>query len=216
MSAFHQELLARVAAVPGVTVAGAVRTAPLAGSLRPNGVEVKGLVPDEDGPPMNADVQVVTAGYFETMAIPLIEGRDFDTRDGTDAPLVAVVSEELAKRYWPDRSALGGRIRPAGFDPALDFTEVVGVVKDIRHESLARPARGTLYFVHAQSPRTWYLDRRTAGQPLQQLGWGHNANDLYRPDAFYNRYVGKIYHKGYGSPQESKYAATEIFSMGLE
>src|SRR5207237_842644 len=60
---FHRELRDRVAAIPGVTSVGEVRTAPLGGSLSPNDVEVEGLAAREDGPPMNADVQMVTAGY---------------------------------------------------------------------------------------------------------------------------------------------------------
>jgi predicted permease len=152
VDAFHRELRERVAALPGVTSVGEVRTAPLGGSLSPNDVEVDGLVRQEDGPPMNADIQAISAGYLETMGIQLVEGRDFDGRDHISAPVVAIVSEELAQRYWPGRSALGGRIRQTGYQ---DWAEVVGVVKDVRHEGLDRPVRGTLYFVHAQSARAW-------------------------------------------------------------
>jgi predicted permease len=159
VDAFHRELRERVAAIPGVQTVGEVRTAPLAGSLSPNDVEVDGLARHEDGPPMNADVQLVSAGYFEAMGIDLVEGRTFDERDDITAPVVVVVSEELAKRYWPDRSALGMRIRQSGYEPALEWGEVVGVVEDIRHEGLDRPVRGTLYFVFPQSVRTWYLAR---------------------------------------------------------
>jgi putative ABC transport system permease protein len=159
VDAFHRELRERVAAIPGVQTVGAVRTAPLAGSLPPNDVEVEGLVArqgPEDGPPMNADVQIVTPGYFQAMGIELLDGRDFDERDAIDAPVVAVVSEELAKRYWPDRGALSGRIRQSGYQPALEWAEVVGVVEDVRQEGLDRPTRGTLYFVLPQGVRTWY------------------------------------------------------------
>jgi putative ABC transport system permease protein len=117
---------------------------------------VEGLVRLEDGPPMNADVQVASPGYFEAVGIELIEGRAFEERDDIGAPIVAVVSEELAKRYWPGRSALGGRIRQSGLP---DWAEVVGVVRDIRHDGLDRPARGTLYFSHPQSERAWYTVR---------------------------------------------------------
>jgi predicted permease len=179
VDAFHRELRERVAAIPGVQTVGEVRTAPLAGSLSPNDVEVEGFdrhQAGDEGPPMNADVQLVSAGYFEAMGIDMVEGRGFDERDDITAPVVVVVSEELAKRYWPDRSAIGGRIRQSGYQPALEWGEVVGVVEDIRHEGLDQPVRGTLYFVFPQSVRTWYLARamtlvvRTNVDPQSVIG----------------------------------------------
>jgi putative ABC transport system permease protein len=153
ITAFYRDLLPRIRSLPGVTSAGAVRTAPLGGSLPPNDVEIEGYVNETDGPPLNADIQTVTPGYFETLGIALLQGRDFTAADGPDAPLVAVVSEELAERYWPGESPLGKRIRQSGFP---EWPEVVGVVSDVHHEGLDRPVRGTLYFVHAQGPRTWF------------------------------------------------------------
>jgi hypothetical protein len=96
----------------------------------------------------------VTPGYFAAMGIPLVAGRLFEPGDATDAPLVAVVSEKLARDYWPGRSALGGRIRRDGDEER--FAQVVGIVPDVRQERLERSALwGTLYLVHAQTPYTW-------------------------------------------------------------
>ena len=172
---FYEALLQRVGSLPGVSVAGAVGVAPLAGAAGPSDVEVEGWVGAPEVPRPTADIQAVTPGYFAAMRIPLLAGRTFEERDGMDAPLVAVVSEALARDYWPGRSALGGRIRPDGRDER--FAQVVGVVPDVRQERLDRPAaRGTLYLPHAQTPYTWSPARgmtlvvRSAVEPTSLVG----------------------------------------------
>jgi putative ABC transport system permease protein len=109
------------------------------------------------------------------MGIPLLEGRAFDERDRIHAPLVAVVSERLARDFWPGRTALDGGIRLSGRDDR--HAQVVGVVPDVRQERLDRPApRGTLYFVHAQAPYAWVpvrsmmLTVRSAVEPTSLVG----------------------------------------------
>ena len=169
VTGFYRDLLPRLAALPGVTSAAAVRTAPLGGSLPPNDIEIEGVtVPTgPDAPPLNADVQVVTPGFFETMGIALHEGRAFDERDAEDAPLVAVVSASMARRFWGERSPLGDRVAQTG----RELGEIVGVVGDVHHEGLDAEPRPTLYLVHAQSPRTWFpvrgmtLTLRSAVEP---------------------------------------------------
>jgi putative ABC transport system permease protein len=156
--AFYDALLPRVTSLPGVTAAGAVSVAPLAGIAGPSDIEVETWVGAPDMPRPTADIQGVTPGYFAAMGIGLLEGRGFEQRDGMNAPLIAVVSESLARDYWPDRSPIGGRIRPDGSDER--FARVVGVVPDVRQERLDRaPERGTLYLAHAQTPYTWAPNR---------------------------------------------------------
>ena len=150
---FYEALLPRISSLPGVADAGAIGTAPLGGVLGPTDFEVEGWVNPPDAPRPVEIAQVVTPGYFDAMGIPLLEGRAFDARDGMDAPIVAVVSEKLARRYWPDGSALGGRIRRDIGDTS--FAEIVGVVGDVRHDGLdSPPVYGTMYLAHAQSPHT--------------------------------------------------------------
>jgi putative ABC transport system permease protein len=151
---FYEVLLPRIASLPGVSVAGAVSIAPLAGSPGPADIEVEGWIGAPNVPRPTAAVQAVTPGYFAAMGIPLVAGRLFEAGDGTEAPLVAVVSEKLARDYWPGRSPLGGRIRLDWGDER--FAQVVGVVPDVRQEGLERSTlRGTFYLVHAQTPYTW-------------------------------------------------------------
>jgi len=168
---FYDALLSRIASLPGVTVAGSAAGAPLGGGIGLSDIEVEGWVNPGDAPRPTGWVQAVTPGYFAALGVQLLGGRTFEARDGTDAPPVAVVSESLAREYWPGRSAIGGRIRVDGDFEA--FAQVVGVVADVRHEMLERlPVHGTLYLAHAQTPYTWSPSRsmtltvRTVVEPL--------------------------------------------------
>jgi putative ABC transport system permease protein len=162
---FYEALLTRIRSLPGVTAAGAVSLAPLAGILSPTDTEVEGWVnPPDASRPVEVS-QVVTPDYFTTLGIPLLEGRSFDDRDRLGSLPVAIVSEKLAKKYWPGRSALGGRIRRDNNEHP--FAEVVGVVADVRQDGLdAPPIYGTFYLPHAQLPYTvMYLTVRSATEP---------------------------------------------------
>jgi putative ABC transport system permease protein len=168
---FYGALMPRVASLPGVTVAGAAGGAPLGDGIGMSDIEVEGWVNPGDAPRPIGWVQVVTPGYLAAMGMQVLQGRAFEARDGTEAPPVAMVSQSLAREYWPGRSAIGGRIRVDGDVEA--FAQVVGVVADVRHEALERlPTHGTLYLAHAQTPYTWSPSRsmtlmvRTAVDPL--------------------------------------------------
>jgi predicted permease len=168
---FYDALLERVASLPGVTAAGAAQIPPLAGVVNATDTEIEGWVDPGDAPRPISDAQAVTPGYFAALGIPLLEGRTFMSTDATNARLVAVVSETLAREYWPGRSALGGRIR-LDWDDRQPFLEVVGVVADVRYERFDHPPlRGAFYRVHAQTPHTsgapsgMTLTVRTVGEP---------------------------------------------------
>jgi predicted permease len=142
-----------VASLPGVESSGLVRRAPLTGSLPPNDIEFESR-PSEgsDGPPLNADIQVVSAGYFRTLGIPLLQGRLFDATDDESSEAVVVVDEVLAKRFFEDPArALGERIRQPGEN---EWGRIVGIVGGVHHEGLDQEERAQLYLLHAQSPRT--------------------------------------------------------------
>jgi predicted permease len=88
----------------------------------------------------------VSPDYFRALEIPIKEGRSFTSSDGTDAPYVAIVDEELAGRLWPGRSAIGRRIREGG-DP---WATVIGVVGHVRHTGLANDSDSQVYWNYAQ------------------------------------------------------------------
>jgi len=174
VTGFYRDLAPRLAALPGVTGFGMVRTAPLQGSLPPNDIEFENRPRSEDDPPLNADIQVVSAGYFDAMGIPLLEGRTFDGTDDARSEAVAVVDEELARRFFAEPSAaIGERVRQPG---DREFARIVGIVGAVRQLGLDEEPRAQLYLLHAQSPRTWSPIRamtlllRTGVDPLGLVG----------------------------------------------
>lgn len=167
VTGFYRDLMPQIAAIPGVTSVGAVRIPPLAGSLPPNDIQIENYVQPQDGIPTNADVQLVTPGYFATLGIPLLQDRSED-RDQLDGEIVAVIDEVLARRFFPGEDPTGRRIRQTG----SAWSTIVGVVGGVHQESLDIEPRAHLYLVHAQSPATWFAVRdmtvllRTGVEPL--------------------------------------------------
>jgi predicted permease len=160
------EALARLRSLPGVVGAGATSRLPFAGSRwNPNrGLEIEGR-PSLDAAGHWAVDYVVTAGLTETLRVPLLEGRTFSDGDGADAPPVVLVNAAMVRRYWPDRSPLGARLRQ-GDDPPGTWRTVIGVVGDIRNDDADQPPLPYVYVPLPQRPhRTMTLTVRTAGDP---------------------------------------------------
>ena len=132
-SQFFNELLGRIRALPGVVSAGAIDSLPLeGGSNQPVAVEGKPQVPMAEQPEVS--VRVVEPGYFPSMRIPLLEGRDIADSDTADAPAVVLVSKALAKQFWGNESPIGKHLKLT-FAPDKERT-VVGVVGDVRQNGL--------------------------------------------------------------------------------
>jgi putative ABC transport system permease protein len=158
--------LARARALPGVSTAGATNRLPFAGSrFNPNrGLEIEGRVASGDEGTWAVDY-TVTPQLLEALRVRLIEGRTFTDGDGPSAPLVAVVNQSMAKRFWPTRSPVGARLRQ-GNEPEGQWRTVVGVVADIRNDDADQPPIPYLYVPLAQRPlRTMTLAIRTVGEP---------------------------------------------------
>jgi predicted permease len=161
------EAIERSAAIPGAIGAAGASRLPFAGSrFNPNrGLVIEGRA--DSGPDEGAFAldYIVTPGYFETMKLPLREGRELTLADGAGAPLVVIVSETLAKRFWPDRSPLGARLRQ-GDEPPGTWRTVVGVAGDVRNDDADQPPLPYLYLPLAQQPqRAMTIIVRTAGAP---------------------------------------------------
>jgi len=163
--AFYDGLVARLAAIPGTTAAGAASQIPLGGNFDVWGVHVEGQAaanPDEDP---SADFYAVTPGYRRAMGIPLVRGRDLDARDSRNGPPVALVSESLARRFWLD-DPLGKRLKLGGTDGP--WRTVVGVVGDVRHHGLDTRPRLQAYVPHAQTEHSGMtLVLRSAAPPAE-------------------------------------------------
>jgi putative ABC transport system permease protein len=150
-AAFFQDVLARVKTIPGVRDAAFVNALPFGqAGVTAIGLDVEGGPKFEPKSGAFALYLQVTQGYFQTMGIPFFRGRDFTERDTKGSPLVAIISESLARRGWPGQDPLGKRFSFAGFHGQP--YEVVGVVGDVRASGLAQPPWPAMYFSGLQQP----------------------------------------------------------------
>jgi putative ABC transport system permease protein len=133
---FYTQLLRNLRNVPGVESAGAVTPLPLSGNNALISFQIEGRpVPRAEEPA--ADIKVSMPGYFRTLNIPLIKGRDFTERDDSKAPGVIIVNEAFAKKYFPNEDALGKHMKPGASNVGKPLMrEVVGVVGNVRSRSL--------------------------------------------------------------------------------
>jgi putative ABC transport system permease protein len=165
------QILERLRAIPGVTAAGSIHFLPLSGIESGTGVHRLDRPVPAPGEGQSASVSVVTPAYFRAMGIPLFAGRDFEERDGFQAPRVAVVNRAFVSRFFPGEDPLGKRVY-VGWGFSLGRTvppefEIVGVVGDTRHGALHEPPRHTVFLSHAQEPGFMAsLVVRTSGDPL--------------------------------------------------
>jgi putative ABC transport system permease protein len=150
--------------------ASAAQSVPLGGSYNFSPIAIEGRT-EEGGLPDSAGYMAVLPGFFETMRVPLSSGRDFDERDGNQAPQVAIVNETMARHYWPgDRSPTGRRFRLLSGREG-EWITVVAVARDIRIQSPTRPPRREFYLPLAQAPaRRMALLVRTSGDPVSAAG----------------------------------------------
>ena len=168
----HDRIRAAVGSLPGVVSTAVVSQLPLGGNLDSYGVvaQDKPLSNPEDAP--SGDRYVVSADYFRTMRIPIIEGRAFTTAEERDTVnLVALVSEALAARIWPGESALGKRIRMGG--PERPWRTVIGVTGNVRHSGLDATVTQQFYVPERQwffSDNLEVLVVRTQGDPARLAG----------------------------------------------
>ncbi|HSD45207.1 MAG TPA: FtsX-like permease family protein, partial [Pyrinomonadaceae bacterium] len=142
---FYNELLAETRALPGVKSASLASDSPISGGWDQNTISVEGYTPRQ-GERMSCDVTVVSSGYFKTLAVPLVAGRDFTDEDRQGSPKVAIINEKMAKHYFGSTDALGKRI---GLDKVPDIT-IVGIVKDAQYINLRENTRRHFYLPSTQ------------------------------------------------------------------
>ncbi len=167
---FYRQVLERVSHIPGIDAAAYVRTLPLGDSSNSNGPILKESETLPRGSAgRNIMNTVVSPGYFRTMQIPLVEGRDFDDRDTTKTKRVIVINQRMAEMLWPGESALGKRIF-IGTD-SKDPLEVVGVARTGKYRSLAEDPK-PYYFssMDQRRPTTTALVMRPSVDPLSLVG----------------------------------------------
>ena len=146
---FYKQVLERVSHVPGVEAASFTRTLPLGDSSNSNGPILKeGEILARGTAGRVIMTTVISSGYFKTMQIPILEGRDFDDRDQPKTQRVVIVNKKMAEMLWPNESAVGKRIL-IGSD-SKDPWEVVGVVKTGKYRNLAEDPKPFFYYAMNQ------------------------------------------------------------------
>jgi putative ABC transport system permease protein len=142
---FFERALERVRALPGVESAGVADDLPLSeeGSHQPIAIEGRAVVPLAEQP--EVDVRLISPGYMKALRIPILRGRDFDNTDVAGRPAAVLISESMARQFWPGEDPLGKRLT-LNFLPDT-VREVVGVVGDVKLDGLDQTRPGpTLYF----------------------------------------------------------------------
>lgn len=139
------DLVERMNRVPGAQGAAIVTGLPLSNLMMRTSAHIEGTPQERPGERKTTDVAMVTPGYFTTMGIPMVSGRDFTDRDGSGAPVVAIVNQEFVRRYFPNENPLGKRIA-LGWEQDTAKTggnmtlggEIVGVVGNVKRRGLSQ------------------------------------------------------------------------------
>jgi predicted permease len=176
-TAFFDDVVRRVQALPGVRSVAVAGNLPFTynGDSMPVGVEG---IPDPP-PDQSPDVifRAIGPGYFSTMGIPLVRGRDFNDQDALDSNLAVVVSEKTARHYWPNDDPIGKRIKNGSTTSDAPWRTVIGVVKDVRQNDFIAEPKMQMYFTYRQlrSLMPNALIVRTAVDPLSLASSVRNA-----------------------------------------
>jgi putative ABC transport system permease protein len=151
---FYKELQSRIATLPGVQSTSSVFPLPFSGDRFSISFKIDGRpVAPKDEP--SADFFTTDGGYFKTMGIPILKGRDFDQRDQHRSTPVIIVSQEFARQHFPNEDPIGKRVEPGissyeGEDSPM--REIVGVVGDVKHRGLNTEVKPTYYVPQTQVP----------------------------------------------------------------
>jgi predicted permease len=180
---FLHDGMTRLQMVPGVKAATVSKPTLLSGGTSGTAMFVQGRAYSGGYVEERDDVSrvVVAPNYFATMGIPVIAGRGFTERDDQRAPQVAMINEAAARKFFPGESPVGRRF---GDSPEeSDEVEIVGVLRDVRYNSLREPPPPTLYLPHLQSnPEDLVFTVRTAADPTTVLGALRAAVSAADPD----------------------------------
>ena len=150
MRSFQSRLLADLAAAPAVRNAGATTHLPFSGQNLENGFTVDGFVVPPDGEGPVGGLRGIAGDYFAALGIPLKRGRAFTADDREGMPLVAIVNDTFARRYWPGQNAIGKRLRFGGPSSQDPWRVVVGVAGDVKHMGPAEETRPEVDLPFAQ------------------------------------------------------------------
>jgi putative ABC transport system permease protein len=163
---FYEQLLNRVAGLPGVQAAGVCRFLPLSGNDASLNFQIEGQPRLGDADQPRAKYRAASGGYFVALGIPLLGGRLFDSRDNQHTPKAVIINETAARRYWPDDNPIGKRIL-SGLDQE-QWSTIIGVVGDVKHAGLDLDTSPETYYHYLQiPPQTMSLAEGTMGLAIR-------------------------------------------------
>jgi predicted permease len=166
--AYFERALAQASAVPGVESA-AIASEFFVGGNPERAITVEGSTRGPERVRFRSDE--ITPRFFETVGTPLVKGRIFSAADGTNGPKVAIINEAMARRLWPGQDPVGRRFRPGAPTAGNPWFTVVGVVGDMRRQSLEQDPLPQMFEPLAQNPsRLVTLVARTSMDPRHALG----------------------------------------------
>ncbi len=176
---FFQQLLARMAAAPGVEASAAVFPLPFSGDNARGNFELEGRQAESQGDAPSALSYIISPDYLRAMSIPLRAGRSFNERDTREAPRVVLINETLARRFFAHEDPVGRRLVIASFaDLAKPATcEIVGVVGDVKHDGLDAAAEAAYYLPQQQATLAFMtlVVRGTADNPTTLVAGAREA-----------------------------------------
>jgi putative ABC transport system permease protein len=175
---FCETLVREVGSLPGVQSVGAISHLPLSGANAGRGFAIEGRPEPPPDDSASAFYRLTCPGYFRTLGIPVMAGRDFTDDDGLSAPRVVIVNESAVEKYWPGENPLGKRIKFGNLSSDSPWLTIVGVVQDVRHFGLDTDAYREIYRPYSQT--AWPVMTVTARTALEPIGMASAVRAVLR------------------------------------
>ena len=150
-SAFYTDVIQRVQSLAGVRSAAVTTNLPLYRQGNSISIGIEGRPDPPPGQELIVVTRIISPGYFDTMSIPLLKGRAFTDQDTETSPNVVVISETMARRFWPGEDPIGKRIAAGRARTPEDWIQVIGVVKDVRQFELNADPKPQMYMSYRQA-----------------------------------------------------------------
>ncbi len=148
----YDQIMEKIEKIPGIESAGGANPLPLGGNISNLAFTVSGAAPMPRGNHPGAGYLIVKSDYFRAMKIPLLSGRAFTRADTKDSPLVVMINEAFARKHFPDRNPIGQQVMIDREEDKAPPCEVIGVVGNSRHDSLAEEPGPEMYVPLPQDP----------------------------------------------------------------
>src|SRR5262249_30694992 len=167
-AAFYHKVLKRIEALPGFQSAGAITDVFLSIPPNPGTFSIEGRPPVPPAEQIEVPIDSVSPGYFQTMGISLMRGREFDGTEGPDSPRVVVINDTMARRFWPGEDPVGKRFKYGDSNSNSPWLTIVGVVADMRRTGFELAERCETFLPISQNPAgSLTLLVRAASDPIQ-------------------------------------------------